>query len=74
MILSSQTVSLFNPSTLFIGNSTPNLSYRTTQLCYKPGVVGDLSDSLRDIGLTKSNYKLLYNARIQETQWRKIIE
>lgn len=74
IISPSRTASPFNPSTFSTGNSTPNPSHTATQPRRKPGVVGDLSDSLRDIGLAKSDRKQLYDAGIQETQRRETIE
>lgn len=64
IISPSRTTSPFNLSTLSTGNLTPNSSYTTTQPRCKPGVVGNLSNSLRNIGLAKSNRKQLYDVGI----------
>lgn len=67
IISPSRTTSPFNLSTLSTGHTT-------TQPRCKAGVVGNLSNSLRNIGLAKSNRKQLYDVGIQETQQRETIK
>lgn len=70
----SQIAFLFNLPIFSIGNSISNTSYTTTKSQCKLRVVGNLSNSLKDIELTKSNSKWLYNTRIQKIQQRETIK
>lgn len=40
----------------------------------KTGVIAELSNSLKDVGIAKNNRKQLYDAGIQATQQKKSIE
>lgn len=68
------TSSPLNPPMPLTGTSTPSFLNTFTQSWREPGVIGDLSDSLRDIGIAKSDHKRLYDAGVQKTQQRGTVE
>lgn len=51
-----------------------NFSPSGAQLRRKTGVIAELSDSLRDVGIAKNDGKRLYDAGVQATQQKKNIE
>lgn len=46
--------------------ATPNVG--SVISCCKPGVLGDLIDGLKEIGVTKNKQKEVHNVAIEETQ------